>query len=107
MSISKKSSYSFSRSLAVGTVLGLGNVANSVTLKLFPSLVNWLSFSGVNYFYSAMFLVLTLWGWMAIKETDGLSLAEVERIYDHRYHYQTYGGAQDCTSNDPAAEASD
>ena len=92
MLISKKISYSFSRSLAVGTVLGLGNVANSVTLKLFPSLVNWLSFSGVNYFYSAMFLVLTLWGWMAIKETDGLSLAEVERIYEHRHRYQTYGG---------------
>ena len=39
-----------------------------------------------------MFLVLTLWGWMAIKETDGLSLAEVERIYDHRHRYETYGG---------------
>ena len=72
-------------------MLGLGNVANSVTLKLFPSLVNWLSFSGANYLYSVMSLVLTLWGWVAIKETDGLSLAEVERIYDHRHRYQTYG----------------
>ena len=71
---------------------GLGNIAASLTLKLFPSLVDWLSFSGANYFYSAMSLVLVLWGWMAIKDTDGLSLAEVERIYDHRHRYQTYGG---------------
>ena len=87
---------------------GLGNIAASLTLKLFPSLVNWLSFSGANYFYSAMSLVLALWGWMAIKDTDGLSLAEVEHIYDHRHQYQTYGGEQEENpSNKPAAEALD
>ena len=61
-----ESFFSFYRSLAVGIVHGLDNTATCLTLKLFPSLVYWLSFSGTNYFFSAMSLVLTIWGWMAI-----------------------------------------
>ena len=86
---------SFYRSLAVGIVHGLDNTANCLTLKLFPSLVYWLSFSGTNYFFSAMSLVLTIWGWMAIKETDGLSLTEIEHIYDQRHRYRSYGEKQE------------
>ena len=74
---------------------GLDNIACSLTLKLFPSLVSWLGFGGTNYFYSGISLVLTLWGWKAIKDTDGLSLAEVERIYDRRHHCPTYGERQE------------
>ena len=42
---------------------------------MFPSLIDWLDFSRTNYFYSGSYMVLTLWGWMTIIETDGLSLA--------------------------------
>ena len=87
----------FSRSPAVGIVHGLDNITCSLTLKLFPSLIKWFNFSGTNYFYATTALALTLWGWVAIKETDGLSLAEVERIYDHRPRYQTCGEKQEGT----------
>ena len=84
-----------SRSLSVGIVHGLDNIAASMTLKVFPTLVDWLGFSGTNFFYSGSCMILTLWGRITIKETDGLSLAEVERIYDHKHRYQEYGGKKE------------
>ena len=38
-----------------------------------------------------MSLVLTIWGWTTIKDTDGLSLTEIEHIYDQRHRHQIYG----------------
>ena len=39
-----------------------------------------------------MSLVLTVWGCIAINKTDGLSLTEVEHIYDKRHRCKSYGG---------------
>ena len=46
-----------------------------------------------------MSLVLTIWGWTAIKDTDGLSLAEIEHLYDQRHQYQTYGEKEEGTGD--------
>ena len=47
-----------------------------------------------------MSLVLTIWGWTAIKDTDGLSLTEIEHIYDQRHRHQTYGEQEEGGSGD-------
>ena len=46
-----------------------------------------------------MVLVLTIWGWTTIKDTDGLSLTEIEHIYDQRHRHQTYGEKEDGSSH--------
>ena len=73
----------------------LDNIACCLTLKLFPSLVSWIGFDGTNYFFSAMSFILTIWGWIAIKTTDGLTLTEIEHIYDQRHRYKLYGENHD------------
>ena len=87
------------RSQAVGIVHGLDGISSSVTLKLFPSLAYCLSFSGLNLLFSAMSLILTIWGWIAIKDTDGLSLSEIEHIYDQKLRRRLYGEKQEGSSD--------
>ena len=46
-----------------------------------------------------MSLVLTIWGWTTIKDTDGLSLTEIEHLYDQRHRNQTYGAQEEGTGD--------
>ena len=87
------------RSQAVGIVHGLDSISSSLTLKLFPSLAYCLSFSGLNFLFSAMSLILTLWGWIAIKDTDGLSLSEIKHTYDQRLRHRPYGEKKEGSSD--------
>ena len=71
-----------SRSISVGIVEGLSCAARTLTIKTFPALVECLTFHGAFYFYSIIALILTIWAMLGVKQTDGLSLVETERLYD-------------------------
>ena len=58
--------------------------AFAVSTKMFPYLIMWLHFYGLNYYYAAVALAMTLWGWTKIEATDDLSLIEIEQLYDCR-----------------------
>ena len=57
-------------------------MASTFTIKAFPSLVEYLTFHGAFYFYSIMAFILTIWAMLGVKQRDGMSLVETERLYD-------------------------
>ena len=52
-----------------------------VNVKLFPTAVASVGFHWVVYFYAAVAAVLTTWGLLTIKDTDKLSLTEIQSMY--------------------------
>ena len=72
------------RTVSIGTVRGMQYLALALATKLFPILSKWLHFYGLNYYYAAFALALTIWGTATIKDIDRLSLVEIEQIYDRR-----------------------
>ena len=72
------------RTVSIGTVRGMQYLALALATKLFPILSKWLHFYGLNYYYAAFALALTIWGMATIKDIDRLSLVEIEQIYDRR-----------------------
>ena len=72
------------RTVSIGTVRGMQYLALALATKLFPILSKWLHFYGLNYYYAAFALALTIWGKATIKDIDRLSLVEIEQIYDRR-----------------------
>ena len=72
------------RTVSIGIVRGLVSLVLAFSTKLFPILSEKLHFYGLNYYYAAFALVLTIWGMVTIKDIDRLSLVEIERIYDSR-----------------------
>ena len=56
--------------------------AFAISTKAFPHLMEWLHFSGLNYYFAAVTLAMTVWGSLKIEATDDLSLVEIERLYD-------------------------
>ena len=70
--------------MSVGLVNGLGNMAFAFNQKVFPILVGYLTFYGTFYFYAAMTFVISVWGLVSLKVTDGLSLVDTECLYDGR-----------------------
>ena len=57
-------------------------VADAFTQKTFPTLVGCITFHGTFYVYAIIALLLTVWAMLTVKQTDGLSLVETERLYD-------------------------
>ena len=72
------------RTVSIGIVRGTVQLVLALATKLFPILSEWLHFYGLNYYYAAFALLLTIWGMVTIKDIDRLSLVEIERIYDIR-----------------------
>lgn len=72
------------RSVSIGIVHALQCLVLACATKAFPLLLEWLHFYGLNYYYSAFSLAMTIWGMMTIKDIDRLSLVEIERIYTKR-----------------------
>ena len=67
----------------MGIVKGVEWSAFTITTILFPYLMEWMHFYGLNYYYAFISLALIFWS-LTIKDTDGLSLVEIEQIYCHR-----------------------
>ena len=72
------------RTVSIGIVRGLQFSTLAFATKIFPFLSEWLHSYGQNYYYTAIALVLTIWGMATIKDIDQHSLVEIERIYDGR-----------------------
>ena len=72
------------RTVSIGIVRGTVQLVFALSTKLFPILSKWLHFYGLNYYYAAFALLLTIWGMVTIKDVDQLSLVEIEQIYDIR-----------------------
>ena len=53
-----------------------------VNVKLFPTAVASLGFYSVVYFYAAVAAAFTMWGLMTIKDTDKLSISQIQSMYD-------------------------
>lgn len=71
------------RTASMGIVKGVEWSAFTITTILFPYLMEWMHFYGLNYYYAFISLALIFWS-LTIKDTDGLSLVEIEQIYCHR-----------------------
>ena len=76
--------FTLSRSISVGIVNGLANIALAQTQKMFPTLVTCFTFHGTFYVYAGITFILAIWATLTIRPTDGLSLAETEQLYDCR-----------------------
>ena len=72
------------RTVSMGVVRGMQYLALALSTKLFPVLSELLYFHGLNYYYAAFALTLTIWGMATIKDIDQMSLVEIEQIYDRR-----------------------
>ena len=49
--------------------------------KLYPIAVETFGFHYVVYFYAAITLAFTIWGLLTIKDTDRLSLTEIQEMH--------------------------
>jgi hypothetical protein len=56
-----------------------------LSVKCYPWLLNsWLGFSGTFYLYSLVALMAGAWGAATIQASDGLSLVQVENLYQSK-----------------------
>ena len=72
------------RAVSIGVVRGLQYLVLALATEMFPILSELFNFYGLNYYYAAFALLLTVWGIATIKDIDNLSLVEIEQIYDKR-----------------------
>ena len=70
------------RTKSIGIVHGLEYFAFALATEAFPILLEWFHFYGLNFYYGAFALLMTLWGIITIKDIDQLSLVEIEQIYN-------------------------
>ena len=69
------------RAISIGIVTGVEYLTFAFATGTFPVLLEWLHFYGLNFYYAAVCLLMTIWGMMTIKDTDHLSLVDIELIY--------------------------
>jgi hypothetical protein len=72
------------RTASVGIVHTLETVALMLNVKCYPILTATIGFPAVAYIYAAMICLMTLWGAATIRNTDGLTLVEVERMFEKK-----------------------
>ena len=70
------------RTISIGIVTGVETLTLAFATEIFPVLLEWLHFYGLNFYYAAVCLLMTIWGMMTIKDIDHLSLVEIEQIYN-------------------------
>ena len=58
--------------------MAMGKVILAANQKLFPTAVASFGFHYVVYFYSLIMAIMVIWGYLTIKDTDGLSLTEIQ-----------------------------
>ena len=69
------------RTTASGIVLSTSYMVLMVNFKFFPSAVESLGFHYVMYFYAVITAVLAVWAFLTIKNTDQLTLAEIQEMH--------------------------
>ena len=58
------------------------NLIHVISVKSYPWFLNWFTFSGTFYMYSVSSALMGIWGILTIKMNEGLTLAEVEKLYE-------------------------
>ena len=69
------------RATSNGIVLAMSYVALMANYKLYPIAVESLGFHYVVYFYAAITAAFTIWGLLTIRNTDRLSLTEIQDMH--------------------------
>ena len=69
------------RATAAGLTTSLGCIVSMVNFKFFPMAVESLGFNYVVYFYAIITALFATWGFLTIKNTDELSLVEIQDMY--------------------------
>ena len=87
------------RTISIGIVNGVDYLVFAFATEAFPVLLEWLHFYGLNFYYAAFCLFMTLWGMMTIKDIDRLSLVEIEQIYNTKIE-KSEGCSHESTSKD-------
>ena len=88
------------RTISIGIVNGVDYLVFAFATEAFPVLLEWLHFYGLNFYYAAFCLFMTLWGMMTIKDIDRLSLVEIEQIYNAKIE-KLEGCSHESKSKDP------
>ena len=88
------------RTVSIGIVHGLQYLVLVFSTEAFTYLEEWLPSYGLNYYYAAVALALTIWGMGTIKDVESLSLVEIERIYGNRME-KSEGSSNGTESKDP------
>ena len=57
-------------------------LAMVLSVKMYPILVSALAFHGAVYAYTAVAVAMTLWAAIMVRSTDGLSLVDVENLFE-------------------------
>ena len=57
-------------------------LAMVLSIKMYPILVSTFAFHGAVYTYTAVAVVMTLWAAIMVRSTDGLSVVDVENMYN-------------------------
>ena len=74
------------RTLAVGIVMATNHIPLIINMVVFPMATSGGLFHIACYVYSVCALFMAVWAMITIKETDGLSLVEVEELYEKGNH---------------------
>ena len=88
------------RTISIGIVTGVETLTLAFATEIFPVLLEWLHFYGLNFYYAAVCLLMTIWGMMTIKDIDHLSLVEIELIYSTKMK-KSEGSNYESKSKDP------
>ena len=70
------------RTVSVGLVMATNHIPLIINMVIFPMATSNGLLHIASYVYSIFTLFMAIWAKMTIKETDGMSLVEVEELYD-------------------------
>ena len=88
------------RATANGIVVAIKMVASMINVKIYPIAVETFGFHWVMYFYIVISAFMVTWGGLTIKDTDHLSLTEIQdlnkktEVSGFWNHMQKQGGIQ-------------
>ena len=68
------------RATAYGIVEAVGKLILMANMKFFPIATASFGFHYVVYFYAIMMATMVIWGFLTIKDTDRLSLTEIQEM---------------------------
>ena len=69
------------RSISVGIVKAVGYVAGYANMMAYPMVSNANAFQELMFGYGALAAFMTMWAIITVKETDSMSLVEIEELY--------------------------
>ena len=87
------------RATSNGIVFAISHVALMGNYKLYPIAVETFGFHYVVYFYAAVTAAFTIWGLLTIKDTDRLSLTEIQEMHKKTAVTGTRNGDRETTQD--------